>query len=400
MQAQRNTGRRSYGTGSLYIHEDGNGRETWYGRWRVGDRRVNRRVGPKREKGSSDGLTRPQAERELRKLMETEIPVSTGSRMTLEKAGQRYIAHVESRGRKKTTIDDYKGYLRVQLVPHFGTKPVEQISPEDVERFIAAKLKDGRSPKSVVNWINFLQAILGYAQKRRWIVGENPCKLVDKPRVTGTDPDIHFLEPEEVGALIKAVPDDDLGRVERVLYLVAAHTGLRQSEVLALRWRDIDWPAIRVRVRQRYVRGNFDTPKSRRSSRSVPLTDRVAAELERLFQASAYQADDALVFGHPTLGTPLDASKVLKRFKDALEAAEVRALRFHDLRHTFAVRCAAAGVPMRTLMEWMGHRDFKTTLIYADYAPSAHEAALVERAFSSVHSSVQTEQNSDDLHVT
>src|SRR3982751_5782690 len=53
-----------------------------------------------------------------------------------------------------------------------------------------------------------------------------------------------------------------------------------------------------------------------------------------------------------------------------------------DLRHTFGTHMAAAGVPMRTLQEWMGHRDFKTTLIYADYAPSAHERELVERAFS------------------
>ena len=60
----------------------------------------------------------------------------------------------------------------------------------------------------------------------------------------------------------------------------------------------------------------------------------------------------------------------------------MRDVRFHDLRHTFGTRMAAAGVPMRTLQEWMGHRDFKTTLIYADYAPSGHEVGLVERAFS------------------
>ncbi len=54
----------------------------------------------------------------------------------------------------------------------------------------------------------------------------------------------------------------------------------------------------------------------------------------------------------------------------------------HDLRHTFGTRMAAAGVPMRTLQEWMGHRDFKTTLIYADYAPSANEAEIVNGAFA------------------
>jgi integrase len=62
----------------------------------------------------------------------------------------------------------------------------------------------------------------------------------------------------------------------------------------------------------------------------------------------------------------------------------VREVRFHDLRHTFGTRMAAAGTPLRTLQEWMGHRDFKKTLIYADYQPSAREAEFIERAFSEV----------------
>jgi integrase len=164
-------------------------------------------------------------------------------------------------------------------------------------------------------------------------------------------------------------------------YLTAAMTGLRQGELLALRWRDVDWAAGRLRVRRSYVRGEFGSPKSKRASRSVPLADRLARDLEGHFQRSAFQGDDDLVFGHPILGVVLDRSKLLKRFKACLRAAGVREARFHDLRHTFGTRMAAAGVPIRTLQEWMGHRDFKTTLIYADYAPSAAEADFIERAF-------------------
>jgi hypothetical protein len=72
---------------------------------------------------------------------------------------------------------------------------------------------------------------------------------------------------------------------------------------------------------------------------------------------------------------------LLKRFKVALRAAGVRDVRFHDLRHTFGTLMAAAGVPMRTLQEWLGHRDLTTTLIYADYAPSEREAEWVAVAF-------------------
>ncbi len=68
----------------------------------------------------------------------------------------------------------------------------------------------------------------------------------------------------------------------------------------------------------------------------------------------------------------------------ALKAARLdESHRIHDLRHTFGTRCAAAGVSMRTLQEWMGHRDIATTQRYADYAPSAREAELIAAAFSS-----------------
>lgn len=165
------------------------------------------------------------------------------------------------------------------------------------------------------------------------------------------------------------------------MWLTAAMTGLRQGELLALRWRDVDWLAGRLRVRRSFVRGEFGTPKSHRSSRSVPLADRVATELDRYHRLTVYGADDDLVFAHPHLGTPMERSRLLKRYKAAAKAAGIRDVRFHDLRHTFGTRMASAGVPMRTLQEWMGHRDYKTTLIYADYAPIAHERDLVERAF-------------------
>jgi integrase len=159
-------------------------------------------------------------------------------------------------------------------------------------------------------------------------------------------------------------------------------TGLRMGELIALRWRDVDWSSSRIRVRRSHVRGDFTTPKSKRGSRSVPLADGLAAELERHFQGSAFGADDDLVFAHPSTGRPLDRSKVRKRFRDALKRAGVRAVRFHDLRHTFGTWMAGAGVPMRTLQEWMGHASVKTTEIYADYAPSEHERQWVEAAFS------------------
>lgn len=93
------------------------------------------------------------------------------------------------------------------------------------------------------------------------------------------------------------------------------------------------------------------------------MTERVARELELLNQRSRHRGDDDLVFGNPVLGSVLDASALRKRFKQTLTGAGLRQVRFHDLRHTFGTRAASAGVPLRILQEWMGHRDHKTTLI-------------------------------------
>lgn len=89
-----------------------------------------------------------------------------------------------------------------------------------------------------------------------------------------------------------------------------------------------------------------------------------------------------VVFAHPQIGAPLDRSKVTKRFKAACVAADVPPIKFHDLRHTFATRLAASGQPMRTIQEFLGHADSKTTQIYAHYAPSEREVEMVNEAFA------------------
>jgi integrase len=180
-------------------------------------------------------------------------------------------------------------------------------------------------------------------------------------------------------------PPDVLGPVIRVVVLTAAMTGLRRSELLGLRWRDVDWEAQRLRVRSAYVLGEHSTAgKSDLSTRrSVPLADRVLAELDRWSQRTVFTGDNDLVFAHPQTGHPLDGTKVSRRFKAACRAASVRPVRFHDLRHTFATRLAASGQPLRTIQEFLGHADAKTTQIYAHYAPSEQEVAMVNAAFAS-----------------
>lgn len=378
--------RRPRGTGSLFVRRDAAGRETYYGKWRtpVGEQKL-RALGLKRQPGSSVGLTQTQAEAELRRRIEaslTERPLA--ERIDVAEAGRRYLTHLEMLGRKPGTLADYESYLRVHLVPFFGGRSLDAIRERDVDAFIAAKLAAGKARKSLLNWLGLLHAIFAFAERRGW-ARTNPVARVDKPRGGRSDADVRFLDAEELEALLRAVPDDRLGALERVLYLTAATTGLRRGELLALRWRDIDWAAGLIRVRRSYTRGQFGTPKTRRSSRAVPMADRLARALEHHFQRSAWQHDDDLVFCHPLTGGVYDPAKLRKRFTTTAQAAGLRPVRFHDLRHTFGTRMAAAGAPLRAIQEWMGHSDYKTTSLYADYAPDASQgAAWAARAFGSL----------------
>jgi integrase len=90
-------------------------------------------------------------------------------------------------------------------------------------------------------------------------------------------------------------------------------------------------------------------------------------------------------------GRPLDRTKLSRGFKQGCTGAGVRVVRFHDLRHTFATRLAASGQPMRTIQEFLGHADSKTTQIYAHYAPSAREVEMINAAFADEQPSPSSE---------
>ena len=136
----------------------------------------------------------------------------------------------------------------------------------------------------------------------------------------------------EVEALASAAIVGDHQALDRALYVTAAMTGLRQGELLALRWQDVDWTAQRIRVRRSHVLGEFDTPKSRRGQRSVPMSQRVARELDHWQQVTAWGGGEALVFAELLSGEVLRRGALMRRYRRSLKAAKLdEAQRFHDL---------------------------------------------------------------------
>jgi integrase len=376
--------KRSYGTGALSVRRDKGGADTWYGMWYAHGRRVKRRIGPKREAGSRQGLTRTQAEAELRRLTaETRVTARpTGERLSVAEVSSRYVVHAERRGRKLSTRLHIESETRVHLVPFFGERALDSIDSGEVLDLIGRLEGKGLKPNSIRNIVATLSALFNFARapQRGW-ASANPCEGLELPAVPEQN-EVRFLTLDEVYDAIAHARPGPFQTIDRTLYLAAATTGLRKGELVALRWLDVDLEAARIRVRRNFVCGEFGTPKSRRSSRSVPITAGLASKLRRLRRLSRFTREEDLVFGHPDTGEPLAKANITRRFRASLAAAGLDSShRFHDLRHTFGTRAAGAGVPVRILQEWMGHRHLTTTQIYADYAPNAGESEMVARAF-------------------
>jgi integrase len=328
------------GTGHLYQKDD-----RWYGQWYVRGKRVKRSLGPVKQPGADDGVTKRQAQaRMLEAMAETDsAPVPVTERLTVEEVGKRRIRELARRGRKQdTTLANYESEIRCHFLPHFAQSPITEIGDDDIADFIDACLND-LSVKAVRNLYVHLNAIFEFAIRKRWCHA-NPCKLVDKPAsVADDDAEIRFLDQAELDALLERAArarvlrdeerlqwkeigdalgcsaatamylyratadvagDEDLWRVDLAMYLTAAMSGLRQGELLALRWRDVDWSARKMRVSGGMRNGKRRTPKSATSARAVPMADRVGGALDRLFQASAYQGDDDFRLRAPAHGPP------------------------------------------------------------------------------------------------
>jgi integrase len=290
---------------------------------------------------------------------------------TFADAAAEYLRYCEQdRGCKPSTLRDYRSNLNAHLLPAFSAQPLEAITAEAIDAWRGSVT--GLSSRTK----NKLLVVMGGVMRRAqhvWALPSNPVVSVEKYRQRSSG-DIDVFSPEEVLALVREAGSEQ----DATIYLVAAYTGLRRGELLALRWRDVDFAGSVVRVRASYAAGQLTTPKSGKV-RSVPMAPDVAEALARLGQRPNWVGDDDLVFPGAA-GDYLDGSALRRRYTAALARAGLRPLRFHDLRHTFGTRMIAK-TDIRRVQEWMGHADVQTTMRYLHYAPRADDAALVAEAF-------------------
>jgi integrase len=350
----------------------------WYAKYRLPDgRQVQKKLGPAwtdRGRPAVGYFTKRTAESWLRATLDEArrgvLPGMVRTGATFADAAAEWLRYVEhDRRRKPSTVAGYRIIVDSHLLPRFGEVALESVTPAMIESWLASMTQ---APSTRTKALVLMHGIFRRARKV-WGLPSNPVADVEKPPLTRTG-DLQVYSPEEVWALVRAAASEQDG----ALFLTAAFTGLRMGELLALRWRDVDFAGSAIRVRASYYAGHLTTPKSGKV-RAVPMAPDVASALAQLGRREHWVADDDLVFAGDT-GDYLDGSALRRRFKLALAAAGLRPLRFHDLRHTFGTRMIAKA-DIRRVQEWMGHADIQTTMRYLHYTPRAEDAALVAEAF-------------------
>jgi integrase len=262
----------------------------------------------------------------------------------------------------------YRSRVEGRLIAAFGAMRAADITALQVERWRATLPVSPRMKNKLLTELHgiFKRAIKMYG------LTVSPAAAVEHLRVPKSC-DIEVFSPEEVLALCRAAADEQ----DAAIYLTAPYTGLRRRELIALCWREVDFANNLIRVRASFAAGHLTTPKSGKI-RSVPLAPQVAGALALLGQRDDHIGEDDLVFPGQD-GLHLDGSALRRRYYQALAAAGLRRLRFHDLRHTFATRLIAKADIVR-VQEWMGHADIQTTRKYLHFAPRPDDALLVVKS--------------------
>jgi integrase len=369
--------RRAAGEGSIHKRSDGR----WAGAL---DTAIGTGGGRQRKYvyGSTQREVRDKLAAARRQVAEGGRPAN--DRITVGQYMNEWLTSKRTQVRPRTW-QRYESYVRLHVEPGLGRIRLAKLTPEDLDRLYAERLAAGFSPMTVRHLHTVLHGALKQAV-RRGLVPRNVTDFVDPPRAPRHQ--IRTLNAEEARRLLDAAADDPF----EALYVLALTTGMRQGELLALRWRDVDLERATVQVRGSLQRG-FENelviaePKTSSSIRQVLLPRLAVDALVRQLERQRKQRGDAgdswddrgLVFTNE-IGRPVNASNIYNRsFRPLLKRAGIEGLRFHDLRHSAATLLLEQNLHPKVVSEMLGHTDIGITLdLYSHVTPTMQAAAASE----------------------
>src|SRR5919202_1260594 len=372
-------GKRGNGEGSIYRRNNG----TWAAQYTVW-------TAEGRKRRSVSGKTRAEVSRKLTEALANRDGglVYDAGKLTVEQYLDRWLTDSVKGTVKEATYANYSYIARVHISPTLGRVNLKNLNPAHVRGFYREKARSGLSTATVKKMHVVLRKALSQAVSDS-LIPRNAADGVKLPRVSAPGEEIKPLSSEESAAFLEAARGERL----EALYVLAIHCGLREGELLALRWEDADLetPKPALLVRRTLTRGEdgrgWTVGASTKSGkgRRVRLTrqavtalkDHHKRQLEERMRLAGLWQDKGLVFPNEN-GSLFNPSNLRNRsFKRIKARAGVREdLRFHDLRHTCATLLLGEGVNAKVVSEMLGHASITITLnTYSHVLPDMQDSA-------------------------
>jgi integrase len=326
---------------------------------------------------------------------------------------RQWLVYLErEKGAKPSTVVDYGWMVAEPGRPHrrgngrspgllmaaLGDRPIADVTTGEVSSFLRALDERGCKPRTVNRYRQLISAAFNYAiREDTYALARNPAANTTKRREPPPAV-LDFYEPDEVEQLARAaelgahrtnrsvrIRDKELAARRREdsqdgdLYRIAAYTGLRLGELLALRWEDVNLDLRRLVVHRAFSAG-VEGPTKGWQARFVPLSNGAAEALHRLHERGDFTSADDYVFCS-RLGRPLDGAVLRRRFKRTAAAAGLRVLRFHALRHGAGSLVARQADP-RWVQSFLGHSKITTTERYLYAKARPEDVERLNRAFA------------------
>lgn len=430
-------------TARPYIRQRASGPH-WYAKWSRDGKPVVRALGRawvevdgsgqwrrRRGKPADGALTEAQAAARMLELVQghhtaqTQLEHDAAERhrrgATLRELAAAWLVYLErEKGAKPSTLNDYRWMLAEPGQPHrrgagrhpgllmavLGDRPVAEISTREVAEFLRGLDDAGFKPRTVNRHRQLLCAAWTYGMRDdAFALTSNPASGTTKRR----EPPpaiLDFYEPEEVEQLAEAAelgvhrsersasvgPEEAEARRQEDLrdadlYRIAAYTGLRLGELLALRWEDVNLHDRRLIVHRAFS-GGVEGPTKSWQARFVPISDGAADAFSRLAARESFTTPSDFVFCS-RLGRPLDGAALRRRFKRTAARAGLRVLRFHALRHGAGSLIARQADP-RWVQAFLGHSKITTPERYLHAKARPDDVARLNRAFASTIESARS----------
>lgn len=370
--------RRGNNEGSIHHRKDG--------RW-VATVHLGYRDG-KRHRKCIYGETRDVVQKELTRALRAQqlgLPPEPG-RLTVGDWLAQWLEQQKPPATKPKTYTAYENQVRIHLIPALGKRPLAKLQPQEIREFMQSKAKSGFAPKSIRHFRATLRTALNVAM-RDGLIARNVAALAKPPRMA--KPTLHVFTRKEAMRFLGIVKGHRL----EAIFTVALALGMREGEILGLRWQDVNLGAGKLQVshalqrvkRPGETKGKLELipPKTDRSARVIALPQvaisalyahRVRQEEERK-EAGTRWHETGMVFT-TSIGTMLDQRNMLRTFYAIMDTRDpedpeperknkrklLPQIRFHDLRHSAATLLLAQGVHPRCIMELLGHSTISLTM--------------------------------------